>query len=74
MVIDYQLPGLNGLEFCEVIREIESLKDCILLIFTAKELNPQEEEAFHDIPDSWISKQNGPENLIKAIKAWLNIV
>jgi CheY-like chemotaxis protein len=69
---DYHMPGLTGLDLCQMIREDNDLKDAIFIIITDKEVSEtQAAEEFHDLPDSWVNKHIGIEDFIAALEKWI---
>ena len=71
---DYVMPDMNGLELCAAIRKDPRARDTIFLIFTRIEPSADEKSHFHDQPDGWLDKNQGPEAIARGVRAWLEMM
>ncbi|MBP1999675.1 DNA-binding response OmpR family regulator [Paenibacillus shirakamiensis] len=65
-VIDIMMPGMNGLELCEYIRENYDLP---IILLTAKDQLPDKEQGYKRGTDDYVTKPFEPEELVYRIKA-----
>lgn len=71
---DYVMPDMNGLELCAAVRKDARIRDTIFLIFTAVEPSEEEKRDFHDQPDGWLAKNQGPDAIAQGVRAWLEML
>jgi two-component system phosphate regulon response regulator PhoB len=71
VLLDIMLPGMNGLEICQAIRDIEKFSSLPIIMMTAKR---EEEEIIAGLEhgaDDYITKPFSPRVLIARVKAVL---
>ncbi|HOK41613.1 MAG TPA: response regulator [bacterium] len=73
ILCDYVLGKVNGLEVCKRVRENPKIRNCIFIMMTNKPITKEIEEEFHNLPDGWVSKSLGAEQIFNKIDKWLEI-
>jgi len=64
VVLDLSLPDMSGFEILEHFRDKPSLSDLPVVVFTGKELTPEEDARLHTLARSVIVKGvESPERL-----------
>ena len=71
IVMDVMMPGMDGIEACRRIREVDSLKSAFVLFLTARNEEFSEIAAFEAGADDYVAKPIKPRALISRIKAIL---
>ena len=71
VILDVMMPGMDGIEVCEQIREIEDLDDVLILFLTARSDDYSELAGFSAGADDYITKPIKPKLLISRVKAIL---
>src|SRR5256886_6173433 len=75
VVLDLRLPDMSGFEILETIRQDERLRDLPVVVFTGKELSPEEDAQLHTIARSVVVKGvESPERLLDGTALFLNRV
>jgi CheY-like chemotaxis protein len=75
MVLDLRLPDMSGFEVLERIRNEEALGDLPVVVFTGKELSPEEDTQLHTIARSVVVKGvESPERLLDETALFLHRV
>jgi CheY-like chemotaxis protein len=75
MVLDLRLPDMTGFEVLERIRNEESLNELPVVVFTGKELTPEEDAQLHTIARSVVVKGvESPERLLDETALFLHRV
>ena len=75
VVLDLRLPDMTGFEVLERIRDEESLKDIPVVVFTGKELSPDEYSRLHAMARSVVVKGvESPERLLDETSIFLHRV
>jgi HAMP domain-containing protein/CheY-like chemotaxis protein len=75
MVLDLRLPDLSGFEILERIRDTSSLSDLPVVVFTGKELTPEEDARLHTLARSVVVKGvESPERLLDETALFLHRV
>jgi HAMP domain-containing protein/CheY-like chemotaxis protein len=75
MVLDLRLPDMSGFEVLEHIRNEEALGDLPVVVFTGKELSPEEDVQLHTIARSVVVKGvESPERLLDETALFLHRV
>lgn len=69
----YQLPVLNGIEFCRGVRGIPEISSTIFLLLTAEKDEKLKVKAFEHGVDDYIEKSTSPVILTSKIRAFLRI-
>ncbi|HEX6885074.1 MAG TPA: HAMP domain-containing protein [Planctomycetota bacterium] len=65
VVLDLSLPDIGGLEILEHIRDDPALHDPPVVVFTGKDLSPQEDERLHQLARGVVVKDvRSPERLL----------
>ena len=71
IILDVMMPGLDGIETCRELREIDSLKDVIIAFLTARNEDYSQIAGFDVGADDYITKPIKPRVLSSRIKALL---
>lgn len=71
IVLDVMMPGIDGIETCREIRNIESLNNTIIAFLTARNEDYSQIAGFDVGADDYITKPIKPRVLISRIKALL---
>jgi HAMP domain-containing protein/CheY-like chemotaxis protein/signal transduction histidine kinase len=75
VVLDLRLPDMSGFEILETIRQEERLRDLPVVVFTGKELSPEEDAQLHTIARSVVVKGvESPERLLDETALFLHRV
>ncbi len=75
VVLDLRLPDMSGFEVLERIRNEESLSELPVVVFTGKELSPEEDAQLHTIARSVVVKGvESPERLLDETALFLHRV
>jgi CheY-like chemotaxis protein len=75
MVLDLNLPDMSGFEILERIRDSSSLNDLPVVVFTGKELSPEEDARLHTLARSVVVKGvESPERLLDETALFLHRV
>jgi CheY-like chemotaxis protein len=75
VVLDLRLPDMSGFEVLERIRDDESLRDVPVVVFTGKELSPDEYTRLHAMARSVVVKGvESPERLLDETSIFLHRV
>jgi CheY-like chemotaxis protein/signal transduction histidine kinase/HAMP domain-containing protein len=74
-VLDLRLPDMSGFEVLEQIRDEEALSDLPVVVFTGRELSPEEDAQLHTIARSVVVKGvESPERLLDETALFLHRV
>jgi CheY-like chemotaxis protein/signal transduction histidine kinase len=75
VVLDLRLPDMSGFEVLEHIRDDASLSDVPVVVFTGKELSPEEDARLHTLARSVVVKGvESPERLLDETALFLHRV
>jgi len=75
IVLDLRLPDMSGFEILERIRDTESLGEMPVVVFTGKELSPEEDARLHTLARSVVVKGvESPERLLDETALFLHRV
>lgn len=74
VVLDLMMPGMNGYEFCDLLKHNPGTKDTPVLILSAKSQMHDKLEAIEVGADDYLTKPFDPMELIRRIKLNLNLV
>jgi len=75
VVLDLRLPDMSGFEVLERFREIPSLSELPVVVFTGKELSPEEDSRLHELARSVVVKGvESPERLLDETALFLHRV
>ncbi len=75
MVLDLRLPDMSGFEVLERLRDNASLSDLPVVVFTGKELSPEEDARLHTLARSVVVKGvESPERLLDETALFLHRV
>jgi CheY-like chemotaxis protein len=73
VVLDLRLPDMSGFEILERIRDTPSLGDLPVVVFTGKELSPEEDARLHTLARSVVVKGvESPERLLDETALFLH--
>jgi len=74
-VLDLRLPDMSGFEVLEQLRDNASLSDVPVVVFTGKELSPEEDARLHTLARSVVVKDvESPERLLDETALFLHRV
>lgn len=71
IVLDVMMPGMDGIETCREIRQIDSLKNVLIAFLTARNEDYSQIAGFDVGADDYITKPIKPRVLVSRIKALL---
>ncbi len=71
ILLDVMMPGMDGIETCEELRKIPSLKNVLIAFLTARGEDYSQIAGFDAGGDDYISKPIKPKVLVSRIKALL---
>ena len=71
VILDVMMPGMDGIEVCEQIREQDKFEDVLILFLTARSEEYSELAGFSAGADDYITKPIKPKLLISRVKAIL---
>lgn len=71
IILDVMMPRMDGIETCEELRKIPSLKNSIIIFLTARGEDYSQIAGFEAGADDYVSKPIKPKVLISRIKALL---
>jgi CheY-like chemotaxis protein len=75
VVLDLRLPDMTGFEILEQIRDMPSMSDLPVVVFTGKELSPEEDARLHSLARSVVVKDvESPERLLDETALFLHRV
>jgi len=75
MVLDLRLPDMSGFDILECIRDTTSLSELPVVVFTGKELSPEEDARLHTLARSVVVKGvESPERLLDETALFLHRV
>jgi CheY-like chemotaxis protein len=75
VVLDLRLPDMSGFEVLERLRDTPSLSDLPVVVFTGKELSPEEDTRLHTLARSVVVKGvESPERLLDETALFLHRV
>jgi two-component system alkaline phosphatase synthesis response regulator PhoP len=72
IVLDVLMPGMDGFELCERIREIPYMADVPIIFFTALDSVHSRQQAVQVGGNAVVTKENFPCGLVSKIKTYLN--
>ena len=71
IILDVQMPNMDGITTCEKIREIPSLKETVVTFLTARSEDYSQIAGFEAGADDYITKPIRPKVLVSRVKALL---
>ena len=71
ILLDVMMPEMDGIETCEELRKISSLKDCIIAFLTARGEDYSQIAGFDAGADDYITKPVRPKVLVSRLNALL---
>jgi two-component system alkaline phosphatase synthesis response regulator PhoP len=71
IVLDVMMPEMDGIETCKEIRQVPSLKNCIVIFLTARGEDYSQIAGFEAGADDYVTKPVKPRVLLSRIKAFL---
>jgi HAMP domain-containing protein/CheY-like chemotaxis protein/signal transduction histidine kinase len=73
VVLDLRLPDMSGFDILERMRDIPNVKDLPVVVFTGKELSPEEDARLHTLARSVVVKGvESPERLLDETALFLH--
>jgi two-component system cell cycle response regulator DivK len=72
ILMDIQLPGLDGYEATRRIRSVPELKQTPIIAVTSYALSGDDKKAFAAGCDGYVTKPFSPRDLLKKIREYLN--
>lgn len=73
-ILDWVMPGLNGIELCEKIRQTENLKAIYIIILTSMDRAEDLLKGFEAGADDYLTKPFNQEELYARLKVGVRIV
>ncbi len=74
VICDIEMPGINGMQLCKMIREHKELNDIYFVILTASHDKSQKIRALEDGADDFINKPVSSEELLARIRSASRLV
>ena len=71
ILMDENMPNMNGIEASNIIRKFEHTKDIVIIAVTANALKGDREKFLENGMDDYISKPIDTDELEKIIRKWL---
>ncbi len=71
MILDIMMPGIDGVELCNQLREIPEFEDTIIIFLTARNEDYSQIAGFEVGADDYITKPVRPKVLLARVKALL---
>ncbi len=71
ILLDVMMPGMDGMETCDIIRQDSQLKDTIIAFLTARGEDYSQVAGFEAGADDYITKPVKPKVLVSRLKALL---
>ena len=71
LILDYQLPGLSGLEILRTVRRGHHADDLPVMMLTANGGKLLPARAHHDGADDYLAKPVSPDHLLRRVEALL---
>lgn len=71
IILDVMMPGMDGIEACELIRKLPITKEPIITFLTARDEDYSQMAGFDAGADDYITKPIKPKVLVSKVKAWL---
>ena len=72
LIVDYNMPNMNGIEMIKAIRKLENYKTIPIFMLTTERSEDLKQEAKSAGATGWITKPFVPEQLLKAVNTVLN--
>lgn len=72
VLLDVMMPGLDGIETCQRLRNIPELSKTIIAFLSARSQIHAQMAGYYAGGDDYIAKPIGPQQLIKRVKGLLN--
>jgi len=72
VILDIMMPGMNGYEVCERIKQHEESKHTAVIFLTAKDLSKDFETALNQNADWYVLKPYDPASLLQKVKLSIN--
>lgn len=71
-MLDYMMPDVTGIELAEIIRKDDELKDLKLVLYTSKQLDPEEMERLRTCKMAYLRKPGMPNDILHTVNGLLN--
>lgn len=72
ILMDIQLPGIDGYEATRRIKDDKNLKDTPVIVVTSYALSGDEKKAFEAGCDAYVAKPFSPRKMLAKVKEFLN--
>ena len=69
IILDIMMPGMDGIETCQLLRNIQGLKNSLIIFLTARGEDYSQIAGFDAGADDYITKPIKPKVLISRIQA-----
>ena len=69
--LDLLMPKLNGFDVCRMIKSDKELRDCYVIILTAKGQEVDKEKGLSEGADDFITKPFSPKEMVSKIRSIL---
>ena len=73
IILDVMMPGMNGYEVCNVVKNELGMKDVFVMMLTAKGQKYDKEQGMDAGADIYITKPFDPNEIVNKVVAVLNI-
>lgn len=70
ILLDIQLPGMNGYEVAKILRQKSELERCTIIAVTSYAMLGDREKALHSGCDGYIEKPIDPETFVSSIESF----
>lgn len=71
IILDVMMPGMDGMEACQVLRQEEQFRDTVIIFLTARSEDYSQIAGFDAGADDYVAKPVRPKVLISRVKALL---
>ncbi|MBL1261551.1 MAG: response regulator [Thiotrichaceae bacterium] len=67
MMLDLMLPGMSGLDLLDIVSDDVNIIQPPVMIYSGKDVTDEERERLQKYTDTFIKKQDGPDQLLKDV-------
>ena len=72
IILDYLLPGINGVEVCKILKEDEKTKNMLIIFLTVVESGEAILECYGEGAESYMHKPINAKDLLREVKSILS--